>query len=182
MQGIINSHFQNHTILSVTHRLDGIIDFDRVLVMENGVLVEDGQPRALLAQDSIFRELYKSCRGWQEYERQEKKKLESVELRRRQTVRARERVQKSLSAMTDSLDDDTQEDRALRSTIREHWSRANEFFGISRRDSMGRRARSRSVGRESHRSSVSSDMLPPATDRRSWVEPGRLVSATMRRG
>lgn len=182
MQGIINSHFQDHTVLSVTHRLDGIIDFDRVLVMENGVLVEDGQPRALLAQDSIFRELYKSCRGWQEFERQEMEELERMQLKRRKTARARERAQKGLSVtMTDPLDGETQEDRALRSTIREHWSRANEFFGITRRDSTGRRDRSRSIGRESRRSSMSSEMLSPAPDRRSWVEPGRLVSSTMRR-
>lgn len=60
MQDIIRSHFKQHTILAVTHRLDTILDFDWVLVMEDGSLIEIGSPRELLARRSAFKDLFDS--------------------------------------------------------------------------------------------------------------------------
>ncbi len=50
MQKVIRSEFPAHTIIAVAHRLDTILDFDRVLVMENGVIVEMGNPQELLKE------------------------------------------------------------------------------------------------------------------------------------
>ncbi|PON29457.1 hypothetical protein TGAM01_v201706 [Trichoderma gamsii] len=44
----INTHFKNHTVISIAHHLATILDFDRVVVMEKGRVVEVGSPRELL--------------------------------------------------------------------------------------------------------------------------------------
>jgi ATP-binding cassette, subfamily B, bacterial len=47
------------TVLAVAHRLSTIANFDRVLVIEGGRIVEDGAPRDLLArEDGEFRRLW----------------------------------------------------------------------------------------------------------------------------
>jgi len=43
-------HWQSATLLCITHDIAETIDFNRVLVIEDGRLVEDGSPQALLAQ------------------------------------------------------------------------------------------------------------------------------------
>lgn len=45
---IINTHFKNHTVVSIAHHLETILDFDRVVVMDKGRVVEVGPPRELL--------------------------------------------------------------------------------------------------------------------------------------
>lgn len=44
----INTHFKSHTVISIAHHLDTILDFDRVVVMDKGRVVEVGAPRELL--------------------------------------------------------------------------------------------------------------------------------------
>lgn len=61
MQEIIRVEFQRYTIIAVSHRLDMIIDFDRVVVMEKGDIVEVGNPRALSKDDRTrFGELWRA--------------------------------------------------------------------------------------------------------------------------
>ena len=50
MQGIIRSHFKDYTVVAVSHRLNMIMDFDRVVVMDRGEIVEVGSPMLLAAQ------------------------------------------------------------------------------------------------------------------------------------
>ena len=45
-------------MIYVAHRLDAILEFDRVAVMDDGRLVEIDAPKALLARDSMFKALY----------------------------------------------------------------------------------------------------------------------------
>ncbi|KAM0814101.1 hypothetical protein AB5N19_14103 [Seiridium cardinale] len=47
MQDIIKAEFKNYTVIAVSHRLDMIMDFDRVVVMDTGEVVEIGNPMAL---------------------------------------------------------------------------------------------------------------------------------------
>lgn len=49
MQKIIRVEFKEYTVVAVSHRLDMIMDFDRVVVMDTGEIVEIGNP-ALLAR------------------------------------------------------------------------------------------------------------------------------------
>jgi ABC-type multidrug transport system fused ATPase/permease subunit len=60
MQTLFRTHLQHHTILAVTHRPSTVLDFDRVLVLEGGQIVESGHPRELLAMGGRFSGLYKS--------------------------------------------------------------------------------------------------------------------------
>ncbi|KAH7198229.1 P-loop containing nucleoside triphosphate hydrolase protein [Fusarium flagelliforme] len=55
---IIEHEFKEHTVVSITHRLNTIIDFDRVIVMEKGCVVEIGKPKDLLASNSKFKALW----------------------------------------------------------------------------------------------------------------------------
>ncbi|GFF55775.1 canalicular multispecific organic anion transporter 1 [Aspergillus udagawae] len=47
MQEIIRAEFRHYTIIAVSHRLEMIMDFDRVVVMDRGEVVEVGNPVAL---------------------------------------------------------------------------------------------------------------------------------------
>ncbi|KAI0401333.1 ABC transporter-like protein [Xylaria palmicola] len=57
MQHILRTEFQSQTIIAVAHQLNTIIDFDHVVVMNAGKLVEGGRPSDLLAVDSMFKRL-----------------------------------------------------------------------------------------------------------------------------
>ncbi|RAK98819.1 putative ABC multidrug transporter [Aspergillus ibericus CBS 121593] len=50
MQEIIRTEFKNYTVIAVSHRLDMIMDFDRVVVMDTGEIVEVGNPVILAGQ------------------------------------------------------------------------------------------------------------------------------------
>lgn len=51
MQEIIQAEFREYTVIAVSHRLDMIMDFDRVVVMEKGEIVEVGNPMLLAGED-----------------------------------------------------------------------------------------------------------------------------------
>ncbi|KAM7196129.1 P-loop containing nucleoside triphosphate hydrolase protein [Naviculisporaceae sp. PSN 640] len=50
MQDITRTEFQAYTVIAVSHRLEMIMDFDRVVVMDKGVIVEVGNPLQLVAE------------------------------------------------------------------------------------------------------------------------------------
>ncbi|PTB70684.1 P-loop containing nucleoside triphosphate hydrolase protein [Trichoderma citrinoviride] len=58
----INTHFQSHTVISIAHHLETILDFDRVVVMDKGRVVEVGSPRELLqsAGNGKFKALWEA--------------------------------------------------------------------------------------------------------------------------
>ncbi|KAK7966405.1 P-loop containing nucleoside triphosphate hydrolase protein [Apiospora aurea] len=59
MQRVIRECFQEQTIIMIAHRLKGLLDFDRVAVLDSGRLVEVGAPKDLLSDAaSAFRSLY----------------------------------------------------------------------------------------------------------------------------
>ncbi|KAL2059858.1 hypothetical protein VTL71DRAFT_10013 [Oculimacula yallundae] len=59
MQAIIRSEFKTHTIIMIAHRLDSLLDFDRVAVLNKGNLIEFGEPSVLLkTEGSAFGKLY----------------------------------------------------------------------------------------------------------------------------
>jgi len=61
IQTLIRQHFSRHTILSVAHKLDTILDFEQVIVMDAGSVVETGEPYTLLQdEESRFAKLYYS--------------------------------------------------------------------------------------------------------------------------
>lgn len=59
MQAIIRSEFKSHTIIMIAHRLESLLDFDRVAVLDKGDLIEFGEPSNLLQREgSAFAKLY----------------------------------------------------------------------------------------------------------------------------
>jgi ATP-binding cassette, subfamily C (CFTR/MRP), member 1 len=58
VQEVLKAHFSDRTIFTIAHRLDTIIDSDRILTMNAGVVAEYAHPHELLSNpDSIFHEL-----------------------------------------------------------------------------------------------------------------------------
>jgi ABC-type transport system involved in Fe-S cluster assembly fused permease/ATPase subunit len=58
MQSLIRSEFAGHTVIAIAHRLETIIDFDEVIVIDAGRVREQGPPGRLLEQKGAFAELY----------------------------------------------------------------------------------------------------------------------------
>ncbi|KAF7960469.1 hypothetical protein EAE96_000149 [Botrytis aclada] len=60
MQRVIREVFEGCTILAVAHRLDTIADFDRIVLLGKGEVVESGRFGELMEREGAFRELYDS--------------------------------------------------------------------------------------------------------------------------
>ena len=59
IQRVIRRKFASQTIIAIAHKLDSILDFDRVAVLDHGQLVEFDDPNELLARpSSSFAQLY----------------------------------------------------------------------------------------------------------------------------
>jgi ATP-binding cassette subfamily B protein len=52
-----------HTVVSVTHRLSSIVDFDRIFVMDGGRLVESGRHAELLEKRGLYCDLWEKQNG-----------------------------------------------------------------------------------------------------------------------
>ena len=59
IQHVIHEEFMNSTVVTIAHRLNTIIKYDKLIVMENGERVEEGTPWGLLNKESYFRMLVK---------------------------------------------------------------------------------------------------------------------------
>ncbi|KAI9826794.1 MAG: hypothetical protein M1819_007265 [Sarea resinae] len=107
MQRIIREDFAAHTVIAIAHRLDTILDFDIVLVMEHGALVEIGNPLDLLArQNSIFKTLYASSSGGQDWD----SSLEKVRLEEEARVKRAAKRRATRGARRYHRDDDHDDD------------------------------------------------------------------------
>ncbi|KAJ5950082.1 hypothetical protein N7454_001666 [Penicillium verhagenii] len=61
MQSVIRKHFKDQTIIAIVHKLDTILDYDKIAVMDKGRVVEFDRPQALLSmRESAFKSLYNS--------------------------------------------------------------------------------------------------------------------------
>ncbi|KAL9980575.1 hypothetical protein ACROYT_G009180 [Oculina patagonica] len=63
IQSILRKELRNRTILTIAHRLDTILDYDRIVVIDEGQIVEVGSPESLLKkEDGQFYRLYEHYR------------------------------------------------------------------------------------------------------------------------
>ncbi|XP_019855858.1 PREDICTED: multidrug resistance-associated protein 1-like isoform X2 [Amphimedon queenslandica] len=60
IQKTIRSEFANCTILTIAHRINTIMDYDRVMVLDNGRIAEFDSPNMLIAKKESFYELVKN--------------------------------------------------------------------------------------------------------------------------
>lgn len=61
MQRVIREAFSDCTVIAVAHRLRTIVDFDKVVVLGAGRIIESGDPKMLLCKEgSAFKELYET--------------------------------------------------------------------------------------------------------------------------
>ena len=66
IQGIIINQLPNTTVLTIAHRLNTIILYDKVVVLDNGIKIEEGSPHSLLQSPGIFESMIKE--GGTEFE------------------------------------------------------------------------------------------------------------------
>lgn len=57
IQGMLRTKFKDTTLITIAHRLNTIMDYDAVLVMDEGRAAEFGSPAELLQNEGIFAEL-----------------------------------------------------------------------------------------------------------------------------
>ena len=64
IQQTIRQVFRTNTILTIAHRIDTILDYDRILIMDKGTVLEYDRPDALLSnQRSRFSEIVQESFG-----------------------------------------------------------------------------------------------------------------------
>ena len=57
IQKVIREEFRNTTVITIAHRLNTIADYDKILVIDKGRIVEEGAPYELIQANGIFREM-----------------------------------------------------------------------------------------------------------------------------
>ena len=57
IQEMMRTEFAEMTVLCIAHRLETIVDADKILVMEDGQVGEYGTPTELLAAKGLFHDL-----------------------------------------------------------------------------------------------------------------------------
>lgn len=60
MQEIVDTEFKDQTVIAVMHRLRYVEQYDRVVLMKQGEVIECDSPQSLLASDSQFRGFHRA--------------------------------------------------------------------------------------------------------------------------
>ena len=59
LQNSINQGMKNCTVITIAHRIKTIINYDKILVLDHGEMVEFDSPKNLIAKKGLFYQLYK---------------------------------------------------------------------------------------------------------------------------
>ena len=57
IQNCIKTKFRETTVITIAHRLNTIADYDKVIVMDRGRIVEIGSPYELILKGGLFAEM-----------------------------------------------------------------------------------------------------------------------------
>ncbi|KAF4592615.1 ABC transporter [Ophiocordyceps camponoti-floridani] len=64
MQRVLRDQFQGRTVITIAHKLHTVMDYDRVVLLDKGNVIETGNPQELLqTAGSAFRALYERIRS-----------------------------------------------------------------------------------------------------------------------
>ena len=58
IQDTLKNMMKGKTVIAIAHRLSTIAQMDRILVLDNGKIVEDGDHHALLSKGGLYSELW----------------------------------------------------------------------------------------------------------------------------
>ena len=61
IQNIIQTEFRDSTVITIAHRLNTIINYDKILVLAHGQIAQYDSPQHLLQFPGIFREMAKAA-------------------------------------------------------------------------------------------------------------------------
>lgn len=59
----LSAVMEGKTVIAIAHRLSTIARMDRIVVLDQGRIVEEGTPDALIEQDGLFARLWKRQTG-----------------------------------------------------------------------------------------------------------------------
>lgn len=62
METLIRNEFKDRTVIAVSHKLESMLDYDKVILLDKGDVVEFDTPDNLLSRDSAFKRLYTNSR------------------------------------------------------------------------------------------------------------------------
>jgi ABC-type multidrug transport system fused ATPase/permease subunit len=57
IQDVLQKSFANTTVITIAHRLNTVADYDKIIVMHRGKIVESGAPHELIKREGIFYEM-----------------------------------------------------------------------------------------------------------------------------
>jgi len=58
IQATIREEFGNSLLITIAHRIRTVVDYDRLIILDKGVIVEFDTPRNLIEKDGgVFREM-----------------------------------------------------------------------------------------------------------------------------
>ncbi|KFA49912.1 hypothetical protein S40293_01213 [Stachybotrys chartarum IBT 40293] len=84
---VLKTWFDGWTILSIAHKLEAVLDYDKIAVFDAGRLMEFDSPQQLLQKESMFRSLYETAlQRKMEMQKQEQQHQEEQEVLERQVV------------------------------------------------------------------------------------------------
>ncbi|KAI8275539.1 ABC transporter [Colletotrichum sp. SAR11_57] len=63
VQDLIRSEFDGWTVIVIAHRLQAVVDFDKIVALQDGEVVEFDHPKTLLERGGVFASLWKLQEG-----------------------------------------------------------------------------------------------------------------------
>ena len=57
IQKVLKERFADTTVITIAHRLNTVADYDQIIVMDKGKIVESGSPYKLIQDNGIFAEM-----------------------------------------------------------------------------------------------------------------------------
>ena len=57
IQKVLKEQFKDTTVITIAHRLITVADYDKIIVMHRGRIVEEGAPHELIEKKGLFLEM-----------------------------------------------------------------------------------------------------------------------------
>jgi len=57
IQKVLKERFADTTVITIAHRLNTVVDYDQIIVMEKGKIIESGSPYELIQLNGSFADM-----------------------------------------------------------------------------------------------------------------------------